>query len=506
MSQLLLNRVRTFFQPLNLPRHAPLLVAVSGGPDSLCLLHLLCRWRDAGGPPLHVAHLDHGLRGAESAAEAQFVADTAQAWGVATTAERIDGTRAFATHNVQDAARRTRYATLARVAGQVGASAVALAHHADDQAETVLLHLLRGTGLAGLRGMRPQLPWEEWMQFGERRWQLAVRSSQLGQKDAAETVNCQPLTANWSPPLLRPLLTTTRAEIEAYCAEQGLQPQFDSSNTSTHYTRNRIRLELLPQLQGYNPQIVETLGRLAASSATDFAFMQEQLDQHWPGLAETRNGTLLFWREAWERLHPALQRHAMRRALQLLDGEAELSQAHLENTLHALRQGSTRVELGPRLVVQAWPDRLLICSIALEATSDGRDDLPVPQFHGDDVAVVCPGDTDLGQGWQLRTRTARPASASPPWWVALDADRLEGALHLRRRRPGERFRPAGGAGSRSLQDFFVDQKVPRSYRGGWPILADGRGVVWLAGLRADARCVATDTSPRPLWVGMVREA
>src|SRR3954468_24376362 len=145
---------------------APVVVAVSGGPDSLCLLHALAQLRDDLGVALHIAHLDHMIRGAESAAEAMFVAELARAWGLPSTVEATDvPDRARAQRaNLHAAARAARYSFLARVAHSIGAQAVAVAHHAGDQAETVLLHLLRGAGPDGLSGMRPVTAWSEWAQ------------------------------------------------------------------------------------------------------------------------------------------------------------------------------------------------------------------------------------------------------------------------------------------------------------------------------------------------------
>jgi tRNA(Ile)-lysidine synthetase-like protein len=165
MSDLLLERVRALLAEQDLlSPEALLLVAVSGGPDSLCLLHLLTPLRADGGPRLHVAHFDHGARGAQATAEAAAVAELGTAWGLAVTVEHRDVPALARASGISfmAAARQARYAFLANLANRIEAHAVAVAHQADDQAETVLLHLLRGAGLAGLRGMRPVVPWHEW--------------------------------------------------------------------------------------------------------------------------------------------------------------------------------------------------------------------------------------------------------------------------------------------------------------------------------------------------------
>jgi len=218
-----------------LVRGEPVVVGVSGGPDSLCLLHVLKHLAPGYGVTLHVTHLEHGIRGEESEADAQFVAGLAHRWGLPVTVEHADVPRLAEEEGLapEEAARRARYGFLARVAGQIGASRIAVGHNADDQVETVLMHFLRGSGLAGLRGMLPLSP------LGELRLGAALRDSPL----AGELR------------LIRPLLEVARPAIEAYCRSRGLQPRFDRSNLDTTYYRNRLRHELLPMLEGYNPNI-----------------------------------------------------------------------------------------------------------------------------------------------------------------------------------------------------------------------------------------------------------
>ena len=229
-------------------------VGVSGGPDSLCLLHLLRHLSRAYDLTLHVAHLDHGIRGEESRVDAQFVADLARQWELPATVERADVPRLAEEEGlaIEEAARRARYRFLARVAGQVGASRIAVGHNADDQAETVLMHFLRGSGLAGLRGILPLSP------LGELRLGQSERDSPL----AAELR------------LIRPLLEVPRSAIEAYCRDQELSPRFDRSNLDTTYYRNRLRHKLLPVLETYNPNVREVLRRTAQVMAADHELLR----------------------------------------------------------------------------------------------------------------------------------------------------------------------------------------------------------------------------------------
>jgi tRNA(Ile)-lysidine synthase len=444
-------------------------VAVSGGPDSLALLHLLVQWRALGGPQLHVAHLDHGFRGADSAADAAFVAEIATQWQVPHTVATADGPGYAQAHQLgtQAAARALRYAFLAQVALQVQADAVLTAHHADDQAETVLLHLLRGAGLAGLRGMLPYLPWAEW---GD------------------------PTVSTPAPALVRPLLSVPQSQLSAYCAAAHVQPRIDPSNTAPQYSRSQIRTQVLPLLQTLNPDIVATLGRTATLSAADYAFVQAQLDTCWAQLVRSTPQAHHFDAAQWQALHPALQRHALRRATTAL-GCRELSYAQIEAARTAsLRGVGSRLELAPNLH--------LITDYHGFRVQRGAD-MPVrvvPQLTLDTLKIAA-GRTPLGNGWSALVQTDPPTLLNR-WWIGLPSSAASAVLTLRRRQSGDRIRPVGAPGQRKLQDLFVDLKIPRVERTAWPILTVNTQIAWVAGLRTDAR-FAIPADQATIWVGLV---
>ncbi len=307
-----------------------LVVAVSGGPDSLAMLHGLAALRAELHFTLQVAHLNHGLRGAEATADADFVAAIAQQWGLPCTIMTVDVAALAQEHslNLYAAGRAARYALFAQIATTApGAQAVAVAHTADDQAETVLMHLLRGAGPAGLSGMRPVLHWGEWQQFGK---PLPMPTS----------INSP------APQLIRPLLSTTRQEIMQYCALHGLTPCNDPANADTQHLRSRVRHTLIPQLIEYNPQIVAALGRTAEISAQQEDFLAAMLEQAWADLVIVAPHSVAFAREAWNTLHPVLQSAALRRAYLLVGGSDTLALVDLERARAAaqLRVGK-RVEL-----------------------------------------------------------------------------------------------------------------------------------------------------------------
>jgi len=298
------SRVLSFVQRHKLiPPGETLVVGVSGGADSVCLLHLLAGWQQKLGLKLHVAHLDHQLRGAESEADARYVVSLAGSLGVPVTAGRRDVSAYREERNcsLEEAARELRYDFLATVAGDVGARRVAVGHTRDDQVETILLHILRGAGTAGLRGIKP----------------------------------CSPLTGGKgeATPLLaiRPLLELSREETLRYCQQHRLEPRRDSSNLSPAFLRNRLRLQLLPLLRDYNPGIDRALLRLAEIADADFSFIEQQAQQVWEEVAREEGEVIHLEKKKVASLPLALQRQVIRLAIARVWGDTrDIEANHIE--------------------------------------------------------------------------------------------------------------------------------------------------------------------------------
>lgn len=463
------------------------IVAVSGGPDSLCLLHLLHALAPELDVRLHVAHLHHGLRGSEADADAAFVQETAAAWGLSCTVERADvasvAQQTGAT--LEEAARAARYAFLGRLAQQLGAPVVAVGHHADDQAETVLMHFLRGSGLAGLRGMQP--------------------------------VSRFPLPDHQPPgfdlSLIRPLLFTPRSAILAYCSQHMLEPRFDRSNEDTTFFRNRLRHELLPLLEGYNPQIRRILGHTAAALADDYELLAGEVQAAWSRVTlDAQAGRLLFDLAAWRALPTALQRGLLREAIRRLRASLRnVSYIHVDNALWLLREGAA----GDRMTLPAGLEAALGCDRF--AVGEAGVELPLdelPQMEIQHFPLAVPGETRLA-GWTMEAALLDRAELPAGWqdnadrWLAwLDADRLGPKPFLRSRRPGEHFQPLGMAGrSKALAEFFTNVKVPAPARDRWPLLATTAGdIAWVCGLRVDQRAQVTAATQQIVQLRLRRPA
>jgi len=493
-----------------------LVAGVSGGPDSLCLLHLLLRLQEEFGLQLHAAHLNHQLRGEEAEADAVFVRQTAARWHVPLTVETTDVAALAAEHQMglEEAARQARYAFLARVAGRVGATKIVVGHNADDQAETVLMHLLRGSGLAGLRGISPVLDIGGW-RLGVGGWKLEVGS--YLQPPTSCPRGIQPPISNLQPPtsnlqIIRPLLSVPRSAIEAYCQENRLRPRFDRSNLDTTFFRNRLRRQVLPALEEVAPGLSGRLRQLAELAAADYALLESVLDEKWRELLlEQCEGALILDLAKWRAAPLSLRRGALRRAVYHL-------RPHLRNLTFDHVESARRIaETGATGAASTLPGRLQLSVSYGRMIVGNQDFLPPPNWpalNSDDVVpLTIPGRTPLpGAPWQVEAcllpagpeMCATAFNNQDAWRAFLDADVVGDTVVLRPRRPGERFQPLNmGGKSSSVANFMINCRIPAGWRDRLPILARPEHILWIAGRRLDHRARITAQTRQILRVSFL---
>lgn len=454
-------------------------LGVSGGADSLALLHALRALRDEFDLRLHIAHLNHQLRGPDSDEDAEFVAALAREWKIPATVEARDlavyarGQRM----SIEELARRARYAFLAEVARRERVQIIAVGHHRDDQVETVLMHFLRGAGLAGLRGMQPK---------------IELRGASFGLPDTRAATQT-PLY------LIRPLLRISRAEIEQYCKEHYLAPRVDRTNFDTVLFRNRLRREVLPYLEQLNPNLREVIYHSSIAIADDYDFLFPLIRSEYVRVAQEREGAIVFHRAAWSALHPALQRGTLRLAAQRLRNDLrDVGWVHIEDARRiALDKGA-----GAEATLPAG--LMLIVGYSNFVIADTARGVPLPDIpllNAKSLDLPPQGTVELpDSNWVVETQvlTEKPES-NDRWTAVLDFAMCRGERVLRRRRPGDRFQPAGMDGhTRSLHDFMIDEKIERTVRALLPLLVVGDRIVWVCGWRVDERARVTPLT-REFW-------
>lgn len=459
-----------------------LVIAVSGGPDSSALLYSLHRLREAHDLNLHIAHLNHDIRGDESDQDAEFVAGLARSLDLPSTIEKEDPLayqREQRISSFEQVTREMRYSFLYRVAQAQGAPAVAVGHTADDQAETILEHILRGSGLPGLRGMTELSTWP---------W---------------------PPKANGLV-VLRPLLAAAKHETAAYCMELGRDFRRDSDNKLPKFTRNRVRQELLPLLAAeYNPKVSDALIRLSHTAALDLDYLERECDRLWPEVAsevpaESAAKCIRLDRQRLKLLHPAMQRQLLRKGFVQMVGDARrLEESHLVGFSAMLGQNKSGFSVGlPRGL---W---LHVTYDAVVLAESSRLPCPLPVIEGVQRIELPDGlgtaiVTSVGD-WQVKAELTagydQENQLDPKELIAsFDAESLKVGVWVRTRQPGDRFQPLGMNREKKLQDFFTDSKVPRDWRDRVPLLTSDQGIAWVVGHRiAEWAKVDTRWASKPL--------
>ena len=403
-----------------------------------------------------MAHLNHMLRGEEADEDARYVAELAEGLGLAATVESRDVEAYRWEHrmSVELAAREVRYEFLTQVAEATGARVIALGHTQDDQVETILMHLLRGSGPAGMRGMEP------------------MSSMWKGGGDKA---------------LLRPLLEVTREDVETYCRRSKLQPRSDVSNYSLSHTRNRVRHELIPLLETFNQNVGAALVRTARYAAEDLAFVEWGVSRLWERVITKKGDVLQINSKALLVQHKSLQRHIMRRAmLEVLGDLKDVQAVHIEKMVEGLSLAAGRRLSLPRELYMHTSYGTCIIS------RDEEMACPFPPLEKR-YRLKVPGETFI-PGWRVRATIVAPGEIPRGMGAAMDLEQAGTELMVRSRRSGDRFHPLGLKSMKRLQDFMVDAKIPSSWRTCVPIVCSPQAILWVVGWRiADEVKVTEDT-------------
>ncbi len=431
-----------------------ILVGVSGGPDSVALLHILIELRDVYSLTVWAVHLNHMFRGQEAEEDARYVEALCKEMGVPSFIEAFDVPAYIKETGLspEDAARRVRYLVYDHVAERVGANKIALGHNADDQAETVLMRLLRGTGLRGLGGIPP------------------VRDGKI----------------------IRPLIEITRGEIEAYCSENNLSTRIDATNLEPIYFRNKIRLELLPFIEeNFSPTIKRHLSVLSDILREDEKCLDEEAQRLFRQLVYVTKDEVTIPIEDLLELSLAMQRRIIRKVFEeSLSLERPLAFDRVQEILDMANAGPTgsSLHLAEGLQVHRSHDALYFRQGQWEG-GQWEEVLKVPGLTRiQDLELR----SQVLQRRELKEETLIHHPGAP--YAYLDLSSINRPIVVRNRRDGDIFQPLGMDGKKKLKDFFIDEKIPRHRRFQIPLIATGNTILWVIGWRISEEVKVTADS------------
>jgi tRNA(Ile)-lysidine synthase len=469
------NVLNILQQECHLMADSSILIGVSGGPDSLCLLDVLIQ----AGYPLKVATFDHLLR-PQSGQEV----DRVRQYCTVRQIEFVSGQADVYQYaqdlglSIEEAARELRYAFLFQQAQQYHARAVAVGHTADDQVETVLMHLLRGAGPSGLSGM-----------------------------------GFHSLPNPWSTiiPIIRPLLSTWRKEILQYIDDHELSASQDQSNLDQRFFRNRLRHELIPTLESYNPNVRKTLWKTAQVLSDEQIVLNQVSESAWQTCIVSQSAEAVQFSSGHFNQQPAaIQRVLLRKAIgHLIPGLRDIDFEAIERARQFIQMPSLsfRMDLIAGLQLLYEKERVWLTIREGNLPSQHWPQLAIPSPASLDI----PGKIQISQEWELQAsfRTLDGKSRqnalnnTDPYQIWLDLDQLELPLVVRTRMPGDRFQPLGMNGrSVKISDLFINQKLPRRARDRWPLICIGDEICWIPGFRVSHPFRLTDQTSRAVYLTM----
>jgi tRNA(Ile)-lysidine synthase len=456
-----------------------LIVGVSGGADSLFLLDVLSRSDFS----IAVAHYNHGLR-LDADLDARFVEKQAQTRGLPFYFQEGD-VRKFAdsqSMSIEEAARELRYRFLFSQAERVNAQAVLVGHTANDQVETVLMHIFRGSGLAGLKGILPVL-----------------------------------VTTPWSAniPLVRPLLTMWRDEIVEYLADQGIEPVFDASNSDLGFLRNRIRNVLIPDLRTYNPAIEKNIIQMADILRGDFEILEKHVEDIWDeGLVEMNPGYISY-RGDWLAAQPVgLQRQLIRKGIGIIrkaTRDMDFNMVERAVKFINLPTQSGALSLARGISIRLQYDKILLLDDSINVLAGNWPQL----IPGEQLELNVPGTLPLEAGWTIHAAYSigdvgvikcKVEDNTDPFQAWIDADKVRLPLQIRGRLPGDRFVPLGMDGrSQKMSDLMVNKKLPAKARTNWPLIISASDIIWVTGLQLGHDVRLTENTHNVIHLRLRRE-
>ncbi|MEA4848431.1 MAG: tRNA lysidine(34) synthetase TilS [Clostridiaceae bacterium] len=440
-----------------------IVVGVSGGPDSLCLLHVLKRLCGEYGCSIFAAHLNHQFRGKAADSDAEFVEEICKEWGIQAFIETFDVPAYIKETGLspEEAGREIRYRLFDRVCEKVGGNKIAVAHNLNDHIETILMRFMRGSGIDGLKGIE------------------AVRGN-----------------------IIRPLLETERTRIEEYCALCGLNPRIDKTNLDSIYNRNKIRLELIPYIEkNFNPNIKTALSRFSGLIKDENDFIETEAKRKLKAVTENFDDRVVIDVPMLTALHGALQRRIIRQCIQRLSNTLNgFDFRHFEKVLElAGKSTGAAVMLPHKLKAFRSYDKLVLAKYIVKADKKCYYKL---KYDYDNII-----ETDNGRITVKRIKAKEIGEfRGQKDIIYIDPSRIKEELVLRHRKAGDMFAPIGMKGTKKLKEYLIDEKVPREERDDLELIADGNEIVWIVGGRLSEKYKITDDTLEAVLIKYIRRS
>jgi len=418
------------------------IAAVSGGPDSICLLHILYRLQEEFNIKLYAAHINHCLRGEEADKDEEYVKDFCRKHAIPCFSREIDINKLAKERGLssESAGREARYEFFDELFKELGAQKIALAHNANDQAETVLMRIIRGTGIEGMVGIKP------------------VRGNIF----------------------IRPLINIRRESIEAYCEENNLSPRIDKSNLENIYARNKVRLELLPYIkENFNSDIISSLNRLSETISIDNNYLESKALKKYEIYCSNKEQKVIIDKEAFIEDEAILSR-VIRLALKDVRGNLNnIEKVHIYDIIELQRLGT-----GKRLTL---PENLIAYNnygnIELGLSKIYVNNKDIKEYEltiGEDNYIE---QFDINVSIRIIDKNEKINFKEKDYVKYFNYDKLKEKITVRNRKEGDRFSPFGMKGNKKLKDLFIDLKVPKEERDNIPLICFDDEIAWISGYR-----------------------
>lgn len=442
-----------------------IVIALSGGPDSMCLLHLLNSVKDELNIKLVAAHINHMIRGEEADADERFCGEECARLGIEFFSKRIDVNKYCAENGLssETGGREIRYNFFKEVMNKKQFNKVSTAHNANDQAETILMRIMRGTGLEGLGG-------------------IPVKREDI---------------------YIRPILFMKREEIEKYCEDNNLKPRIDKTNYERIYNRNKIRLDILPYIkENFNAEIIESINRMSMLLQEDSEYIKEQVDECFDDFCKKENDCYIISKKAFN-LNKAIYKRLIRKVIKELTGDKyDIEAIHVDHVIELVK-GTTgkKIDLPKDIVVTNVYGDLKINKRVTENNSENS----IIEIKKEEIDKK---DIYFGEGiisFNVMDNNKEKYNFQNSLIKYVDYDKIINAIVVRYRKQGDRINPIGLKGTKKLKDIFIDMKIPKDVRDTIPIVQIDDDIAWVVGVKVSDKFKVTQQTKRILKVEYRKE-